>query len=116
MRAHLVAVLVLMSIALAGCATRSEMQLSGYRSVLIEPVRVEFAEGWYKQAHAYDRGAPRPIDRQEVERLAREAAASFETSLAEAFRAQGFEMAAVAAPGVLRLSPGIAELYINAPE
>jgi hypothetical protein len=101
---------------IAACATRSELQLAGYRSVLIEPARVEFAEGWYRQMHAYDRGPPRAVDRDEVQRLAREAAASFESSLAEAFRAHGFEITAVAGPGVIRVSPAVAELDINAPE
>jgi hypothetical protein len=110
------AVLVLVCIALAGCATRPQVQLPGYRSVLIEPARVEFAEGWYKHAHAYDRAPPRAIGRDEAQRLARDAAASFEGSLAEAFRAQGFEIATAAAPGVLRVSPAISDLYINAPD
>ena len=110
------AALVLICISLAGCATRPQAQLSGYRGVLIEPARVEFAEGRYRQMHAYDRAPPRAIDRDETRRLAAEVAASLESSLAEAFRARGFEIATAPAPGVLRLSPVVAELYINAPE
>ena len=101
--------------ALASCATSPDLQLSGYRGVLLEPPRVEFAEGWYKQTHAYDRAPPRAIENDEVQRIAREAAASLQDSLAQAFARQGFEVATAAAPGVLRISPAVTELYINVP-
>ena len=95
---------LLLLLGIAGCASRPAVQpLAGYRSVLIEPARVEFAHRGYKHTP-------------EVQRLADEAAASFESSLAEAMRAKGFEIATAPGPGVLRLSPAVAELYVNAPE
>jgi Protein of unknown function (DUF3313) len=91
-------------IAIAGCASRPAVQpLAGYRSVLIEPARVELAERGYKHT-------------QEVHRFAGEVAASLESSLADAMRARGFEIATAPGPGVLRLSPAVSELYVNAPE
>ncbi len=39
-----------------------------------------------------------------------------QSALAEAFKARGYEIAAAPGPGVLRLSPSITDLYINAAE
>ena len=39
-----------------------------------------------------------------------------QSAVAEAFKARGYEIAAAPGPGVLRLSPTITELYVNAAE
>ena len=39
-----------------------------------------------------------------------------QSAVAEAFRARGYEVAAAPGPGVLRLSPSVTDLYVNAAE
>lgn len=92
---------------------RPDADLAGYRKVLIEPVRVEFARDW--TTNAYNRIPPRAIAPQEAKRIVGAAASSVERALADAFRARGYEIVAAPGPGVLRLSPGVAELFVNAP-
>lgn len=90
--------------------------LAGYRRVLIDPALVEFSKDWLTQSHAYNRSAPHRVDPDEARRIASETAASLESLLAEAFKARGYEIVTAMQPGVLRLSPSVAELYVNAPD
>src|SRR3989449_2642191 len=96
---------------------RPNADLSGYRRVLIDPVSVEFRSDWLAQRHAYNRiQAPSVYPYVDGERLARETAASLDSSLAAAFKARGYEIAAAPEPGVLRVSARVTELFINAPD
>jgi uncharacterized protein DUF3313 len=91
--------------------------VSGYRRVLIEPVSVGFRSDWLTQRHAYNRiQAPSVYPYVDGERLARETAANLDSSLAAAFKARGYEIAAASEPGVLRVSARVTELFINAPD
>lgn len=89
--------------------------LAGYRSVLIDPAQVSMHEEWLKDMN-YGRAGARRIGTDEAKRISDEAATSLRTAVAGAFRARGFEIAAAPGPGVLRLSPRISPLYVNAPE
>src|SRR5438046_8415162 len=102
---------------LDGLYLRPNADLSGYRRVLIDPVSVEFRSDWLTQRHAYNRiQAPSVYPYVDGERLAKETAASLDSSLAAAFKARGYEIAAAPEPGVLRVSARVSELFINAPD
>lgn len=88
--------------------------LAGYRAVLIEPARVQFRNGSY--IHAYNRIPTRSISREEAQRVAADTARSVERALAEAFKARGYEIVPAPGPGVMRLSPSVADLFVNAPD
>jgi len=94
---------------------RSSAELAGYRRIMIDPVQVEFRQDWLKNM-AYSRSVTRPIGPDHVRRIAEETASSVENSVADAFRARGYEIAAAPEPGVLRLSPSVTDLYVNAPD
>lgn len=91
---------------------RHDANLAAYRRVMIDPVRVEFDKGWLR----YARDGIRPVGEENVKRIAEDIAADAQASIAEAFRAGGFEIVGAPGPGVLRLSPRVADLYINAPD
>ena len=91
---------------------RRDLDLSAFRTVLIEPVRVEFDERWVKDS----RYAMRSVGEENMKRLADGIAADAYANIAEAFRERGFAIATAPGPGVLRLSPYVSELYVNAPE
>jgi hypothetical protein len=53
---------------------------------------------------------------EDAEQIAREAAASLRSVVAEVFKARGYEIATAPAEGVLRLSPSVTDLYVTAPD
>jgi hypothetical protein len=95
---------------------RPNADLASYRRVLLDPVRVEIRNDWLAHLNAYDRSVSRWVGPEEGLRIARETASSLQGILAEAFRARGYEIAAAPEPGVLRVSPGVIDLYVNAPD
>lgn len=95
---------------------RPNADLAGYRRVLIDPVPVEFSRDWLRNMNAYNRSPSRWIGPDEAKRIAMETTSSLEISVAEAFKARGYEIVGAPGPGVLRLSPSVADLYVNVPE
>ncbi len=92
---------------------RPNVDLAGYRGVLIDPVQVSLHGDWLKDMN-YRRATTRRIGEDEARRVSDEAASSLQTIVAEVFRAKGYEIAAAPGAGVLRLSPSISRLYVNA--
>jgi hypothetical protein len=88
---------------------------AAYRSVLVDPARVSFYRNWLKDMNQARFGTRR-VTQEEVDRIAHDAAASLQGILVDAFRRHGYSIAATAGPGVLRISPRIEDLYVNAPE
>jgi hypothetical protein len=95
---------------------RPDAALAGYRRVLIDPVQVEIRNDWLTHMNAYDRSVSRWVGPDEGLRIARDTASSLQGILAEAFRARGYEIVGTVEPGVLRVSPGVIDLYVNAPD
>jgi len=93
---------------------RPDAALAGYRRVMIDPVRVAFHRDWLKYKYASE--VTRPIGEDGMKRIAETTAADARAGLAEAFRARGYEIVTASGPGVLRLSPSVADLYVNAPD
>jgi hypothetical protein len=94
---------------------RPNAELAGYRKVLIDPVKAEVRSDWLKNLN-YSRNVSRWVRPEDAKRMASEAAAGLESILAETFKARGYEITTAPEPGVLRLSPSITDLYVNAPD
>jgi uncharacterized protein DUF3313 len=92
---------------------RPDANLPGYRKVMIDPVRVGFHKDWLRYG-AYM--TVRPVGEDHAKRIAYDIASDAQANIAEAFRARGYEIVNAPGPGVLRLSPGVADLYVNAPD
>lgn len=84
---------------------------ASYRQVVIDPVPVTFRKGWNKTGSVRQR-----MSSADVARIADEAAARTGSIFAEVFKAQGYEIVSAPGPGVLRLSPSLHDLYVNAPD
>lgn len=95
---------------------RPNADLAGYRKVLVDPARVEFAKDWLRHMTAYNRSPSRWITPEDAQRLVMETAASLQLAVAEAFKARGYEIVMTPGPGVLQLSPSATELFVNAPD
>lgn len=94
---------------------RPGVDFAVYRRILVDPARVEFHGNWIRN-EVTERSAPQRLSSEDARAIAQDFSASLGRGLAEAFKANGFELAASPAPGVLRLTPAIADLYVNAPE
>jgi len=94
---------------------RPDADLAAYRKVLIDSVHVEIRNDWLTRMNAYSWSASRSVGPEEGLRIARDTAFSLQGILAEAFRARGYEIVAAPEPGVLRVSPSVIDLYVNAP-
>src|SRR6266581_1487747 len=94
---------------------RPNADLAAYRKVLIDPVRAEIRGDWQKNLN-YTRNVSRWVGPDDARRMAADAAAGLESTIAETYKARGYEIAAAPGPGVLRLSASIADLYVNAPD
>ena len=88
---------------------------SAYSKVMIEPVQVSFRKDWVKETNR-SRGLSSRIDEDDAQRIAQAARSGFEDVFVAAFKSKGYEVVTSPARGVLRLSPAIVNLYINAPQ
>jgi uncharacterized protein DUF3313 len=94
---------------------RPNADLAAYRKVLIDPVRAEIRGDWQKNLN-YTRNVSRWVGPEDAQRIAADVASTLESTIAETYKARGYEIAAAPEPGVLRLSARIADLYVNAPD
>jgi hypothetical protein len=93
---------------------RPNASLAGYRKVMIDPVQVEFSKNWLKSVND-----PRYVARirpEDARRIADETTSNAGSIVADAFKARGYEIATAPGADVLRLSPRVTELYVNAPD
>jgi hypothetical protein len=93
---------------------RPDANLAGYRKVMIDPVQVEFSKNWLRNVND-----PRYVARirpEDARRIADETTANAGSIVADAFKARGYEIATAPGADVLRLSPRVTELYVNAPD
>jgi hypothetical protein len=87
----------------------------GYSKIMLDPVQVSFRKDWIKGPKG-SRGAPRRISSEDAQQVAQVARSGFDEIFTAAFKAKGYDVVTNPAPDVLRLSPSIANLYINAPQ
>jgi len=87
---------------------------SVYTKVMIDPVQVAFRPGWQKDMNMSRRGVNKISD-SDAQKIAKAVRSGFEDIFAKAFKAKGYDVVSAPAPDVLRLSPSVVNLYINAP-
>jgi len=92
---------------------RPDANLAEYRKVMIDPVRVGIHKDWL-QYGAYQ--AVRPVGEENAKRIAYEIATDAQANIADVLKARGYQIVSAPGPGVLRLSPAVADLYVNAPD
>ncbi len=93
---------------------RPGTNLAPYSKVMIDPVRVEFSQDWLRNVN--DSRYVARIRPEDARRIADETTADAASIISDAFRARGYQVVTAAGPGVLRVSPRVAELYVNAPD
>jgi hypothetical protein len=86
-----------------------------YTKMMIDPVEVAFHKDWMKR-YNQTTTMTRRITQEDAERIAGEARKVFAEAFADVFKERGMQI--VTAPGadVLRVRPGVINLYITAPD
>lgn len=94
---------------------RASADLAGYRKIVIDPVQIAFRKDWNKNEQD-SLGRTRRLLPDDVRAIEEGVASGMQTSFAEGFKARGYEIVATPGPGVLRLTPSLQDLYVNAAE
>jgi hypothetical protein len=84
-----------------------------YSKVVIDQVEVSFRKGWVKSQDGMDGGAR--VTQSDAEQIAQQARTGFQEILVAAFKDKGYPVVTTAAADVLRISPAVVNLSINAP-
>jgi hypothetical protein len=94
---------------------RPGTDLAAYRKVMIDPAQVSMQKGWLKSINQ-TRDVSRwlvPADQKEITDNMTE---SMNRVVADTFRSRGYEVVSAPGPGVLRLTPSVVDLWLNAPD
>jgi hypothetical protein len=94
---------------------RPDADLAAYRKVIIDQPKVEFQKGWLKYMNS-TRDPSRWLVRDDQQQITDDLVAGMGRVFADVFKARGYEMVAAPGPGVLRLTPTVTELFLNAPD
>jgi hypothetical protein len=100
---------------LAAVYLRPGADFRTYTKLMIDPTQVSFKPGWVKDMN-YQRGVSRKINDTDAQKIADEMRSGFQDIFAAAFKAKGYEIVTSPGPDVLRLSPAVVNVYMNAPD
>jgi len=94
---------------------RPNANLSAYRKIIVDPGQATLKKNWLKDINS-QRDMTRWLVPEDAQRVQELATSSLAPNIAEGFRQQGYEVVAAAGPGVLRVTPRVSDLYLNAPD
>jgi hypothetical protein len=89
-------------------------QIKTYHSVVLDPVQVAFDKNW--DPNDSTRDISRHLSTQDIEKIRSEMASEFRKVFAKELTAGGYTVVEQAAPDTLRVSAGLANVYITAPD
>lgn len=92
---------------------RPEVDFTEYRNVLIDPVEVYFDKNWKPNRTG---SASRRLSTSDIEKIRTEMASEFRRIFAEELAAGGYDVVAAPLDDTLRLTAGLADVYITAPD
>ena len=94
---------------------RPDANLAAYRKVIIDQPQVEFQRGWLKYMNS-TRQPSRWLVPADQQQITDDLVAGMGRVFADVFKTRGYEIVAAPGPGVLRLSPSVKDLFLNAPD
>ena len=86
-----------------------------YSKLMVDPTQVAFHKDWIKNMNDR-RDLSRRVQQGDAEAILQAAQTNFADVFQEAFTKAGYTIVDKAGPDVLRVSPGVANLYVNAPD
>jgi hypothetical protein len=87
-----------------------------YKKIMMDPVEVAFVKNW---ARDYNRDAAtlsQRLSEEDVQDIAQAARDAFTEVFTEAYKNAGLEFVTTPGPDVLRVRPGVIDLYVTAPD
>jgi hypothetical protein len=87
-----------------------------YTKVMIDPLEVAFRKNWERDMNRASRSARQRVSAEDADRIRREMGEAFHEILVEDFAKAGYEVVTTPGPDVLRLRPGLVDVWINAPD
>jgi len=88
-----------------------------YKKVMIDPAQVSFAKNWMRDMNDQrgSMGGGKRITPEDVKQITDEARKGFGDIFTAAFKQAGIEVVTANGPDVLRLTPAVINIYVNAP-
>lgn len=90
-------------------------QLASYRAVMFDAPKITFERGWLKSINS-TRQPSRWVTQRDAQKILDDLSESMAITFTDVFKAKGYEIVTAPGPNVLRLSPAVVDLYINAPD
>lgn len=91
---------------------RPGSSLAQYRQILLDPVQVAFSKDWDPEKT----GSRMKLSEEEREKIRTDLASLFMKTFKQEVEKGGYPVVDKAGPDVLRVTPGLADVYINAPD
>lgn len=92
---------------------RPDVDFKVYRNVVLDPVQVAFDKNWKPNRTG---SASARLSTSEIERIREEMATAFRNIFAEELAAGGYDIVAKPLDDTLRVTAGLADVYITAPD
>jgi len=87
-----------------------------YTKVMIDPTEVAFRKDWLKQMNQPSVSLSRRVTEEDAAKILEAARSNFDDIFQEAFTTAGYAVVATPGPDVLRVSTGVLNMYLNAPD
>jgi hypothetical protein len=87
-----------------------------YTKVMVDPTEVAFRKDWLKEMNRPGTSLSRRVTEEDAAKILEAARSNFDDIFQEAFTKAGYAVVATPGPDVLRVSTGVLNLYLNAPD
>ena len=87
-----------------------------YTKVMVDPTEVAFRKDWLKDMNRSSVSLSRHVTEEDAAKILEAARSNFDDIFQEAFTKAGYAVVATPGPDVLRVSTGVLNLYLNAPD
>jgi hypothetical protein len=87
-----------------------------YKKLMLDPVEVAFEKDWAKDYNRDAATLSQRLDQEALDDIAKAAREAFTEVFTEAYKNAGMELVTAPGPDVLRVRPGVMNLYIAAPD
>ena len=94
---------------------KPEANLASYRKVMLDQPQVVFRQNWLKDINN-TRDVSRWLKPADQQQYVDDMSAGMGQTFAEVFRSRGYEVVTAPGPGVLRVTPSVTDLWLNAPD
>lgn len=87
-----------------------------YDKVILDPIQVSFTRNWRRDMNWTSPGARERVTTADADKIREEMSEGFRETLVKSFKKAGYEVVTTPGPGVLRLTPVLIDVYVNAPD